>query len=169
MSEENVEIVRQVSEAFQRGLEHDDPEAIFDTGLLAHDWEWMTSVPFEGKSVWRGRQEYAEFLRRWMGEFEDYSVEFEELIDAGDDQVVIIYRQRATGRGSGVPVEWELGAVTELRAGHVIGSTNYFAPAEALEAAGLSDSAFGREAAVDNETPARPVGEQAPGRRRPAD
>jgi ketosteroid isomerase-like protein len=139
MSEENVEIVRQVNEAFQRGLEHGDPGAIFDTGLLADDWEWVVAVPFEGKSVWTGRQEFVEFLRLWMAEFEDYSVEFEPLIDAGDDQVVTIYRQRATGKGSGVPVEWDLGAVTELRDGRAIRATNYFDPAAALEAAGLRE------------------------------
>jgi ketosteroid isomerase-like protein len=139
MSEENVEIMRQVNEAFQRGLEHGDPGAIFDIGLLADDWEWVVPVAFEGKSVWTGRQEFVEFLRLWMGEFEDYSVEFEQLIDVGDDRVVSIYRQRATGKGSGVPVEWDVGAVTELRDGRAIRTTNYFDPAEALEAAGLSE------------------------------
>ena len=87
MSQENVEVARQLAEAFQRGLEHDDPEAMFDTGLLADDWEWVVEAPFEGKSVWTGRQEFVEFFRLWIGEFEDYSVRFEEPIDAGDDRV----------------------------------------------------------------------------------
>jgi ketosteroid isomerase-like protein len=139
MSEENVEIVRQVNEAFQRGLEHGDPGAIFDPGLLADDWEWVLETPVEGKSVWTGRQEFVEFLRLWMGEFEDYSVRFEEPIDAGDDRVVFIYRQRATGKGSGIPVEMHGGMISELRDGRVIRTTNYFDSAEALEAAGLSE------------------------------
>ena len=37
MSQENVEIVRQVLEAFQQGLEHDDPGAAFDTGIVTAD------------------------------------------------------------------------------------------------------------------------------------
>jgi ketosteroid isomerase-like protein len=106
MSQEHVEIVRRSLEAFQRALEGDDPGAAFDTGLLADDWEWVLPNPFEGESVWRGRQEYVEFLRAWTGEFEDFSIRFEQLIDAGDGRVVIIYRQRGTGKGSGVPVEW---------------------------------------------------------------
>jgi ketosteroid isomerase-like protein len=138
MSEENVEIVRQVNEAFQRGLEGGDPGAGFDAGLLADDWEWVLQNPFEGKSVWRGRQEFVKFLRAWTGEFEDFSIRFEQLIDAGDDRVVIIYRQRATGKGSGVPVEWHGGLISELRDGRVIRTTSYPDPAQALEAAGLS-------------------------------
>jgi ketosteroid isomerase-like protein len=139
MSEENLEIVRQVNEAFQRALEGDDPEAAFDTGLLADDWEWVLQNAFEGKSVWRGRQEFIEFLRAWTGEFEDYSIRFEQLIDAGGDRVVIIYRQRGTGKGSGIPVEWHGGLISELRDGRVIRTTSYPDPADALEAAGLRE------------------------------
>ena len=101
---------------FSGELEHDDPAGhLFDTGLLADDAEWVVRTPFEGKSVWRGRQEWVEFFRAWTGEFEDYSIQFEPVIDAGDDRVVAIYRQRATGKGSGVPVEWHGGMVIELR------------------------------------------------------
>ena len=139
MSQENVEIVRRGLEAFQRALEGDDPGAAFDTGLLADDWEWVLQNPFEGKSVWRGRQEYVEFVRAWTGEFEDYSIRFEQLIDAGDDRVVIIYRQRGTGKGSGVPIDMHGGMISELRDGRVIRTTNYPDPAEALEAAGLEE------------------------------
>jgi ketosteroid isomerase-like protein len=139
MSEENVEIVRQVNEAFQRALEGDDPGAAFDTGLLADDWEWVLANAFEGKSVWTGRQEYVEFLRAWTSEFEHYSIRFEQLIDAGDDRVVIIYRQRGTGKGSGIPVEMHGGMISELQDGRVIRTTNYPDPADALEAVGLRE------------------------------
>ena len=101
MSEESLEIVRQLAEAVQRGVEQDDPGVLFDTGLLADDAEWVLPTPFEGKSVWKGRQEYVEFIRAWTDEFEDYSIQFEPLIDAGDDRVVALYRQRATGKGAG--------------------------------------------------------------------
>jgi ketosteroid isomerase-like protein len=139
MSRENVEIVRQLTEAVQRGVNDGDPGAIFDTGLLADDAEWVLPIPFEGKSVWTGRREYTEWMRAWTGEFEDFSIRFEPLIDAGADRVVAISRQRATGKGSSVPVEWHTGWVMELRNGRVIRSTHHFEPAQALEAAGLSE------------------------------
>ncbi len=139
MSEENVEIVRQLAEAVQRGTGEGDPGVLFDTGLIADDAEWVLPTPFEGKSVWKGRQEYVEFIRAWTGEFEDYSIQFESLIDAGDDRVVAIYRQRATGKESGVPVEWHSGMVIELEHGRAIRTTNYLESADALQAAGLSE------------------------------
>jgi ketosteroid isomerase-like protein len=139
MSEENLRIVSRLAEAVQRGVEQDDPGIIFDTGLLADDAEWVLPFPFEGKSVWKGRQEYVEFIRAWTSEFEDYSIQFEPPIDAGDDRVVAIYRQHATGKGSGVPVEWHSGMVIELRDGRAIRTTNYLELADALEAAGLRE------------------------------
>jgi ketosteroid isomerase-like protein len=132
------EIVRQLAEAAQRGVDDGDPGAIFDTGLLADDAEWVLPT-FEGKSVWRGRREYTKWMRAWTGEFEDFSMWFEPLIDAGDDRVVAISHTWASGKGSGVPVEWHTGWVIELRNGRAIRSTNYFEPARALEAAGLSE------------------------------
>jgi ketosteroid isomerase-like protein len=139
MSEENIEIVRRLAEAVQRGAEHDGPGAILDPGLLADDAEWILPVPFERKSLWKGREEYVKFIRAWTGAFEDYSIRFEPLIDAGDGRAVAIYRQRATGKASGVPVEWHGGMVIELRDGRAIRTTNHVEPAEALEAAVVSE------------------------------
>jgi ketosteroid isomerase-like protein len=61
----------------------------------------------------------------------------ERLIDAGDDRVVALFHQRASGKGSGVPVEWHLALVYDLNHGRVIRMQTYADPAEALEATGL--------------------------------
>jgi ketosteroid isomerase-like protein len=45
MSEENVEVVRRVFEAFNAGFERGDPGAVFDLETVADDLEWM---PFPG-------------------------------------------------------------------------------------------------------------------------
>jgi ketosteroid isomerase-like protein len=121
-------------------LEHGDPvEALFDTGLVADHLEWVVPAPLDGRRVFTGRLELVEFLHLWLGEWENFSGEVEQVIDAGDDRVVSIFRTRATGKGSGVPVEWKQGAVNELRDGRVIRTTYYLTPADALEAAGLSE------------------------------
>ena len=49
MSQENVEVARQVFEEFQAGMERGDPGAGFDSEAIADDYEWITSRPFEGK------------------------------------------------------------------------------------------------------------------------
>ena len=139
MSQENVEIVREVIEEFQAGVERGDPGAAFDSGAVADDSEWITSNPFEGRTVWRGREGFVEAFRTFTDEFEDWSGRVERLIDAGDDRVVALVHQSATGKGSGAPVEWHQGLVYELKDGRVIRTWTYADPAEALEAAGLSE------------------------------
>jgi|SRR5215204_1934796 len=140
MSEENVEIVRRLfDEALVGALERGDPGAPFDRGAVADDFEWIVPEPFEGRLVYRGREGLVQWFRTWTGEFENWSVQLERLIDAGHDRVVALTRQSATGKASGVPVELTIGMVWELEAGRVSGVTNYLTYAEALEAVGLRE------------------------------
>jgi ketosteroid isomerase-like protein len=138
MSEENVEIVRRLFEVFRKGMERGDLGAGFDSELLSDDLEWI-ALPGVGLGTYRGREGFLEFMRLWTGEFEDWSIELEQVIDAGDDRVVAVYRQTATGKASGVPVELHQGAVHELQDGRVSRIRHYPSPADALEAAGLSE------------------------------
>ena len=78
-------------------------------------------------------------MRTWTEDFEDFSIELERVIDAGDDRVVGLFRQTATGKGSGAPVELHTGLVYELEDGRIIRMRNFLDPAEALEAAGLQE------------------------------
>ena len=139
MSRENVEITRRLWQEFQAGMERGDPGAWLDSEAVADDFEWVMATPLEGKSVWRGREEYVEFIRTWTDEFQDWSIRVERLIDAGDDRVVALIRQSAMGKASGVPVELNMGQVSEFEDGRLIRVRNYLSHAEALEAAGLSE------------------------------
>jgi ketosteroid isomerase-like protein len=142
MSQENVEVVRRVFEEWWAGLERGDPGAVFDTEAeaVADDFEWIVPEPgFEGRSVWRGRQGFVEFVRAWTEEFEGWSIRLERFIDAGDERVVVLTHQSAAGKASGAPVEWKNGQVWELKNGRVVRVRNYLNHAEALEAAGLSE------------------------------
>ncbi len=138
MSEENLETVRQLFEVFRDGLERGDPVAGFDSDYVTADLEWIT-LPGVGLGTYRGREGFREFMRHWTGEFKDWRIELEELIDAGENAVVAMYRQTATGRASGVPVELHQGAIHEFRDGRVCRIENFPTPEEALEAAGLSE------------------------------
>jgi ketosteroid isomerase-like protein len=139
MSEENVEIVRRLFEAFQDGFQRGDPGAVFDSGLLAADLEWRPFPGFPGPHSYRGRDGFVEFWRTWTEDFEGWSVENERLIDAPDERIVALVHQSATGKESGVPVELHFGMVYELDDGRVTRIRNYPDPAQALEAAGLSE------------------------------
>jgi ketosteroid isomerase-like protein len=138
MSQENVEVVRRIFEGFQEAIERGDPAAwIADT--VPDDYEWIVPGEFAGRSVWRGREGFAEFVQTWTEDFEGWSIRAERLIDAGGDRVVALTLQSATGRHSGVPVEMNLGQIYELKGGRMIRVRNYFSHAEALEAAGLRE------------------------------
>lgn len=139
MSQENVEIVRRNFESFQAGMERGDPGAPWDAGINAVDAEWIVPEGLEGRTVWVGREGFVEFIRTWTEQFDDWSLQVERLIDTGDDRVVALTRQSATGKESGVPVELNLGMVYELKDGRVIRMTNYLTHAEAFEAAGLRE------------------------------
>jgi len=70
---------------------------------------------------------------------EEFHMELQRLLDAGNDRVVVLYRMVAQGAGSGVPVNQEVGAVWQLRNGKLLRGELYLDHAEALEAAGLSE------------------------------
>jgi ketosteroid isomerase-like protein len=77
-------------------------------------------------------------LVRGMGSFEDYRVEIEDLVDAGDS-VVVIQRETAVHKGSAVGIDRRTATVYTVQNGKAIGIDNYLEPAEALEAVGLRE------------------------------
>jgi ketosteroid isomerase-like protein len=137
MSQENVELVRRLWAQFEEGIGSGDPGAWADSEVVAEDFEWILTEPLDGRSIWRGREEYGEFIRTWTDQFDDWSIRAERFIDAGDDQVVVLSHQTATGRESGVPVELKLWQVADLKDGRLMRMTIYFRDTDALEAAGL--------------------------------
>jgi|SRR5215207_801255 len=139
MSQENLEIAQQLFAEFQAGLERDEPGSWFDPDLVADDYEWIVPTPLDGRSVWRGREGFVEFLRTWTEQFDDWRIQVGRWIDAGPDRVVALTRQTATGKGSGVPVELNLGQVWEFEGRRVARVRAYLSHAEALEAAGLRE------------------------------
>ena len=139
MSEENVEIVATAFKAFTEGLEQGDSVALFTQGLAADDVEWRPVAGWPGPTSYVGQEGWAEFVDTWIGEFDAYSIQLERLVDAGGNGVVAFMHQTASGKGSGTPADWHSAAIFELENGKVARVQNYADPAEALEAAGLSE------------------------------
>jgi ketosteroid isomerase-like protein len=129
MSQQNLEVVRGSFEAFRAGdypraLEAFDPEVEYD---LRH-------FP-EGK-IYHGRDGVTEAFRIWIGAFEDYRQELDELIDAGGDQVVAVVREFGRGKGSGVETQRSTAGLWTLRDGKAIRIRFYDTKEDALRAAG---------------------------------
>jgi ketosteroid isomerase-like protein len=131
MSQENVEVVRRVydaylSGAFEAALAVIDPEVEFDVSMRP-----------EGK-VYQGHEGVVEGLRTWTGTWEAYRVDVEEIIDAGE-HVIAVERQSGRGKGSGVPLAQQFFAVFTIRDGKVIRMVWLSTREQALEAAGLRE------------------------------
>jgi ketosteroid isomerase-like protein len=132
MSQENVELVRQRFEAFNRGdlaamVELTDPAAV---------WWDRADDPWAG-APHRGRDACMQHLSEIL---EDAELQAEplEFIDAGE-RVVVGVRRVGRGRASRVAFEEHEFHVFTLRGGKVTEVREYRERAEALEALGLSE------------------------------
>jgi uncharacterized protein len=106
--------------------------------LLDPEIEWIVDPTALLAGTFRGHEGVKEFFEHLRESFDEIHIELDELIDAGDS-VVLLARNRNRGRSSGLTVEQPTGWVIEVRGGQIVKSRLYFRPAEALEAAGLSD------------------------------
>jgi len=132
MSQENVEIALAAVDAWNRG----DCEAWLD--LWDEEAEFYPSrAQLEGES-YSGHDGLMRFLAEMTQDFEEVRFEIEETRDAGE-QVVGIGRFRARGRTSGVDLNVPLGTLTRMRRGKIVYTRFFSEPADALEAAGLSE------------------------------
>jgi ketosteroid isomerase-like protein len=134
MSQENVEIVRRFTEAFNaRDLDRHYVE-FFDPEV-----EWQTAAEDPDAATHRGLQALKRYLEQWIESFDGMHADVEEYIDVGDDRVFTWSRFTGLGRTSGAPADWYLATIFTMRDGKVVRGEEYFDRNEALEAAGLKE------------------------------
>jgi ketosteroid isomerase-like protein len=124
MSEENVQLVRRIYEAWGR------EESARD--FIIEDVEYVNPPYAVESGTRRGRKSFA-VVRETYGDFE---ILVERYIDAGEDEVVVLARYSGSGQGSGVPVSGEHGYVWTVRGGQAVRFRWFQSHREALEAAG---------------------------------
>ena len=132
MSQANIEIVRRAIEADQRG----EPWA----DALHPDMEWDYSG-YPGLDIdvqGRGRENFLRLTEKYRRAWIDYEVALKELIDAGEDVVVVVH-ETARARGTELLIERDIVNVVTLRAGQGIRVRAYRTKQEALEAVGLRE------------------------------
>lgn len=100
--------------------------------------EWAP-LEAEGK-VFHRRSGMVSILEAWYEAMEDWHVEPERIVDAGDSLLLTV-RVRARGRSSGVVVEQRGYAVFRMRDGRVLRCDEYADVHTAREAAGLPSAA----------------------------
>ncbi len=127
MSEENIEIVRKMYEAYVRGdmdralaFFHEDVEADFSIRV--------------DSGVSTGRDELAKVVGSWIGAWDDYQEEIDEVHDFGS-AICLVVTQRGRGKGSGVELANQFATVYEFTDGLITGVTMFDSREKALEAA----------------------------------
>src|SRR6476620_11544534 len=139
MSQENVEIVRSIYEAFNRR----DWDAAF---RHFHPDAEVTNPPRAGPvaGTYRGRDQIQGFWEDILTPFEAASAELEELFESGD-QVAVAVKLRARPKGSSAEIEIRQGHLFTIRNGKVVSSQGFPKPRDAFEAAGLREEAMSKE------------------------
>ena len=136
MSQENVEVVR-------RGWEHflttgEPLEEILAPGFV---WDMSTFREFSMLGThYEGAEGMRRFMEEWTEPFEDWQIEVEAVLDAGE-KVVTVCTQNARSKTTGMPVDMRFGMVFTLRDGLQTRMEMYADPNEALAAAGLAPPA----------------------------
>jgi ketosteroid isomerase-like protein len=128
MSQENVELVRRLFEAY--------PELDALTEVT-----WDPNIEWQGPSVvgtLRGRATVLRYFRDFTDTFEGWTVVPDELIDVGDE-VVAVTRGRGSGRASGAVVEARYAIVFTIRESRIVRAREFGSRTEALEAVELAE------------------------------
>jgi ketosteroid isomerase-like protein len=132
MSQENVEIVRALNDAFNRG------DAATAGQWIDPEIEVETWTALGAEAVYRGIDGILRLTATFWESFDDPRSEIEDCIPAGDD-VVIAIRYFGRGKASDIEVNMTGAQVLTLRNGKVVRWRIFQSMAEALEAAGLRE------------------------------
>jgi ketosteroid isomerase-like protein len=133
MSQENVEVVRLLNAAFNRG----DIEAALTFFDPAAVWHSRADEPDTGD--YHGSDGIRQMAHMWVGMFDDFQLELDEYEVAGDQHVVASGSLSGRGRESGAEVREAYAWVIRLRSGAVVEVSEYRGRAEAIAAVGLSE------------------------------
>ena len=129
MSQENVALVGEAYEVLtRRGVDA-------FSAYWADDIEWHTM-----RSQWFGPRAGRAYLQELVDLFDGFTTEPLELIDAGDDRVVMYLRYGGRSKRGDVQIPLEYFAIViRVREGKIADAVEYGTKEEALEAVGLAE------------------------------
>ncbi|HTA31918.1 MAG TPA: nuclear transport factor 2 family protein [Solirubrobacteraceae bacterium] len=132
MSQQNVELVERLIDAFNRR----DVDAFAE--ITTPDFEWTTSVmAVEGEIFW-GREGIDTYFERMRDAWDEFRGLADEVRDLGE-RVLWSGRLKGRGRVSGVPVNTPLDVLYDFHGGKISRMHSFLDHDEALRAAGLSE------------------------------
>jgi ketosteroid isomerase-like protein len=112
MSSQNVEIVRRHLEAWRSG------DAARALAYMSEDVEFDASTRPGGK-IWHGRDGVSESLAEWLEIWDEYVLDTEEPIDAGEGVVLSLWHESGRAKHSGALIAEPGATVFTLRDGSI--------------------------------------------------
>jgi hypothetical protein len=133
MSRDNLEVVRRMSDTFNRR----DFDRLFET--LHPDVEWVPIFAVLEGRVYRGHDGVRDWIEHLGEDWERFETHQEEFMPVGD-RVLVLGHWHARARGSGIeldaqPASW----VVDVRDGKVVRLQTYTDRKEAFRAVGLPE------------------------------
>jgi ketosteroid isomerase-like protein len=132
MSEENVEVVRRIYNAwaagdFRAGIDDLDPHVML-----------VVRQDFPEFGVFPGIDGVRTLMRRFLDQWEEISIEAKQLRAVGDTVLATVV-QHGKGRASGIEGDIHYFQLFTFRGGKIVRMESVMGEAEALEALGLSE------------------------------
>jgi ketosteroid isomerase-like protein len=134
MSQENVEIVRRNTDAYNRGdldglLENWAPDAVVD---------WSRSRGFDA-GVFRGHDAIRAHWQRLLEAFDEVRIELVDPIEEVEDGLLVVENLGYLRGRDGIEVQTRSALLITIRDGQTASFTLYQTKQDALEAAGLRE------------------------------
>jgi ketosteroid isomerase-like protein len=134
VSQQNVEIIREFLEAFNRR----DFAASLDA--IDPDVEWHPPPDIPNAAIATGHAALIANWRDWLGAWDYYRFLPEEILEGTGEKVLVVGHESGQGTDSGIEARSRrVTAVYQLRDGKIVRFKAYLDRAEALQAAGLRD------------------------------
>jgi ketosteroid isomerase-like protein len=129
MSPTPLDVVREIGACFEKG------KAPFH--LMAEDITWDVPMLSPESLSQGGHAGVADFLRRWVGTWADYSFTVDEIRELPDGRVAMLFTERGAGRSSGVPGVFRAVGFWTVKDGKATAYEAFLDREEALREAGL--------------------------------
>jgi ketosteroid isomerase-like protein len=137
MSQENVELVRRLSEALNRAIANDDLTPVLHD-FLDRDIYWRAAEgAIDDVGGMRGHDAIRRYIEDWSDGFDDLTTAPQELVEIDDVRVLAVQRLSGRAKHTGIGTELTFFVIYTIREGRFVEVREYVTREEALEA-GLS-------------------------------
>jgi ketosteroid isomerase-like protein len=94
---------------------------------------------FSGLGSYKGRAGILDAWEEWNEAFPNNVFEVEEVVDAGDDRILLLFHLSGKGGISGAQIQQRAGGLYSFKSGMITRARAFSTKSEALEAAGLRE------------------------------